>query len=320
LRPNIHPEAAGQPAIKPALWQASQFSLFVVRRSHEVRTRPVLAVLFLILAPALSKAAELKQQTVQAWETYVREASMRMEKRASGQSPFLWVDEKPDRVQRVRAGEVLVAPVDSDNPYTVPHGLIHHWIGAMFLPDANLDDVMDVLYDYDHYKDFYKPMVVKSKLLERTNDHAKITLLMMQKAFSVTAAVETDNEVLIRRPDAQRAYSLSNSVRVQEIADYGQPREHALPEGCGPGYVWREFSLSRLEQRDGGVYVEIETIAMSRGIPLALRWMIKPLVEAMPRKVMLATLTDTRDAVGEKIQAASMKTRTVAQATGAVGR
>jgi len=297
-----------------------RFSL-LVRRPHEVRTRPLLAVLLsLILAPALSKAVELKQQTVQAWETYVRGATMRMEKRASGQSPFLWVDEKPDRVQRVRAGEVLVAPVDGENPHTVPHGLIHDWIGAMFLPNAKLDDVMGVLNDYDHYKDFYKPMVVKSQLLEQTPEHAKISLLMMHKAFSVTAAVQTDNEVRIVRPVDNRAYSLSNSVRVQEVADYGKPREHTLPEGQGPGYVWRVFSVTRLEQRDGGVYVEMETIAMSRGIPLALRWMIKPLVEAMPRKVMLATLTDTRDAVGEEVQAASMKTQTVAQAMGADNR
>jgi hypothetical protein len=316
LRPNIPSEAGGQPAVKRALWPASQFALFV-RRLHEVRTRPLLAVLFFLLTPALSKAAELKQQTVEAWEAYVRVATLRMEKRASGQSPFLWMDEKPDRTQRARAGEVFVAPVDSDNPHTVPHGLIHHWIGAMFLPNAKLDDVMGVLHDYDHYKDFYKPLVVKSKLVERTQDHERVTLLMVQKAFSVNAAVETDNEVLIARLDANKAYSLSNSVRVQEIAHYGQPDEHALPEGQGPGYVWREFSVSRLEQRDGGVYVEIETIAMSRGIPVMLRWMIKPLVENLPRKIMLATLTDTRDAVGGEIQAASMKTQTLAQATGA---
>ena len=317
MRPNIHPKDGCQPAATRALWRASQFALFV-RRPHDVSTGPPLAALFLLLAPALSQAAELKQQTVEAWDTYVRGATMRMEKRASEQSPFLWMDEKSDRTQRVRAGEVLVAPVDSDNPHTVPHGLIHHWIGAIFLPNAKLDDVMGVLYDYDHYKDFYKPMVVKSKLLERTTDRAKITLLMMQKTFSVTAAVETENEVRIVRLDANRGYSISHSVRVQEIADYGQPREHALPEGQGPGYVWRVFSVSRLERRDGGVYVEMETIAMSRGIPLALRWMIKPLVEALPRNTLLATLTDTRDAVGDEIQAASVKTQTIAQTTGAV--
>jgi hypothetical protein len=166
---------------------ASLFARFV-RRPYVVRSRPALAILFLLLAPALSNAIELKQETLQAWDAYVRAAKTRMQERASGQSPFLWVDEKPDRVQRVRAGEVLVAPADSDSPHKVPRGLIHDWIGVVFLPNAKLDDVMRVLGDYDRYKDFYRPMVVKSKLLEQTHDHEKVTLLMLQKAFSVTAA------------------------------------------------------------------------------------------------------------------------------------
>ena len=284
------------------LMVASLFTLFAWRL-REVKTRAVLAILFLLLASARSKATELKEETVQAWDAYVRAANLRMEERAGGQSPFLWVDEKPDLAKRVRAGELVVATVDSDNPHKVPHGLIHDWIGAMFLPNAKLDDVMRVLDDYDRYKDFYKPMVVKSQLLERTDDHEEVTLLMMEKAFSVTAAVETEDEVRIVRLDGNRAYSLSNSIRVQEIAHYGQPGEHALPEGHGPGYIWRVFSVARLEQRDGGVYVEMETIAMSRGIPVAFRWLIKPLVEALPRKIMLATLKGTRDAASEETQA-----------------
>jgi len=271
-----------------------------------MRTRAVLAILFL-LPPALSKATELKQQTLQAWEDYVRAANTRLEQRATGKSPFLWVDEKPERVEHVRASEVLVAPVDSDNPHKVPHGLIHDWIGAMFLPNAKLDDVRRVLDSYDRYKDFYKPLVVKSKVVERTDDHEKIALVMVQKAFSVTAAVEIESEVRTVGPNSNRVYIVSNSVRVQEIANYGQPTEHALPEGHGPGYVWRQLSVSRLEERDGGVYVEMETIAMSRGIPVALRWMIKPLVESLPRKIMLATLNNTRDAVGEETKAAMMQ-------------
>ena len=281
---------------------ASLFARFV-RRPREVRSRAELAILFLLLAPALSSAMDLKPETLQAWDAYVRAAKMRMEERASGKAPFLWVDEKQDLAQRVRAGEVLVEPVDGDSPHAVPHGLIHDWIGAVFVPKAKLDEVMGVLDDYEHYKDFYRPMVVKSRLLEQTHDHEKVTLLMMQKAYSVTAAVETENEVHIARLGADRAYSLSTSVRVQEIADYGQPSEHALPEDHGPGYVWRTFTVTRLEQRDDGVYVEMELIGLSRGIPLVFRWLIQPLAERLPRNTLQATLQDTRDAVSQEIKA-----------------
>src|SRR5208283_3642142 len=78
-----------------------------VRRPREVRPGVELAILFLLLAPALSSAAELKPETLQAWDAYVCAAKMRMEERASGQAPFLWVDEGGGLAERVRAGEVL---------------------------------------------------------------------------------------------------------------------------------------------------------------------------------------------------------------------
>ncbi len=273
-----------------------------------MRSIPGLAILFFLLAPVLSSAVELKPETLHAWGNYVRAAKARMEERASGKAPFLWVDEERDLAQQVRAGEVLVEPVDGDSPHPVPHGLIHDWIGAVFVPKANLDEVMGVLDDYGHYPDFYKPMVAKSRLLEQTADHEKVTLLMVQKAYSVTGAVETDDEIQIARLGAHRAYSWSISVRVQEIADYGQPSERLLPEDRGPGYVWRTFGITRLEERDGGVYVEIEMTDLSRGIPWEFRWLIQPLAERLPRSMLVTTLQDTREAVCQKIRASSLKT------------
>jgi hypothetical protein len=236
-----------------------------------------------------------------------------MEERASGQNAFLWMDASPDLARRVREGEVLVAPGASHNPRKVPHGLIHHWVGAVFLSSVTLDEVMRVLDNYDHYSDFYRPIVLKSKLLERTDGYAKVNLLMVQKALGVTAAVETDNEIHIRKLDANRVYSLSNSVRVQEIADYGQPGERLLPEDHGPGYVWRMLSETRIEQRDGGVYVEMETIALSRGIPAEFFWLIKPLAEHLPRNIMFQMLKDTRDAVRKETETASRKNQQMTQ-------
>ena len=262
--------------------------------SSTMRTRTVLAILFLLLGVALSDAAELKQDTLQAWDAYVRTINLSVVDRGSGDRPFLWVDESPDLGRRVRAGEVLVASHDLRK---VPHGLIHHWIGAMFIPNATLNEVTRVLDDYDRYADFYRPIVVKSKLVARTDDCDKVTILMTQRAFSVTAAVETDSEVRTVKLDSNRIYSLSRSIRVQEIANYGRQDEHLLLEGQGPGYVWRMLGMTRAEQRDGGVYLEMETIGLSRGIPLEFRWLIQPLTEKLPRNIMFEMLNDTGAAV-----------------------
>ena len=134
---------------------------------------------------------------------------------------------------------------------------------------------------------------------------------MTQKALSVTGAVETDNEIQIARLGAGRAYSLTTSVRVREIADYGKPSEHALPEDHGPGYVWRTFNVTRLEQRDDGVYIEMELIGLSRGIPWAFRWLIQPLAERLPRNILRATMNETRDALNQRINAATLETPVV---------
>jgi len=257
-----------------------------------------------------TKATDLKPDTVQAWDGYVQTVNLTTTARAAGTGSFLYVDESPDLVQCVRRGGVVVT---NQFPREVPHGLIHHWLGAIFIPNVTLDQVASVIANYDHYSDYYKPFVVKSAVIERSGDEEKVNLVIVQKAFSVTAAVETDYEVRIVRLDANRIYIVNNAVRVQEIADYGQPSEHAFPEDKRPGYVWRTVGVTRLEQRDGGVYVEMETVALSRGIPVAFRWLIKPLTDNLPRKIMLETLEDTRAAVSGKAAPVPIYDQNIAQ-------
>ncbi|MGB6429697.1 MAG: hypothetical protein WBF06_03875 [Candidatus Acidiferrales bacterium] len=280
------------------------------RKPLAARIAAALAGLFLLLSAAPMGATDLKPVTVQAWDAYIQIIKATTTSRAAGSSPFLSVDEPTDLAPRLRGGEIVVV---NNDPHDVPHGLIHDWVGTMFLPNVTLDQVVGVLGDYDHYSDFYKPFVAKSAVLERNGDDETVTLVMVQRAFSVTAAVETDNDVRIVRVDANRAYVVSNAVRVQEIADYGEPNEHVYPEDQRPGYIWREVGVTRLEQRDGGVYVEIETIALSRGIPWAFRWLIEPLTNKLPREIMMKTLTDTRDAVNAAKESAPNSGQNVAQ-------
>src|ERR1700688_4396982 len=169
-----------------------------------IRIAATLAILIFLPGALPSHATELKQATVEAWDGYVRTVNSAMSRRAAGETPFLWVDESPDLLRRVQAGEVLVAGHDL---VKVPRGLIHHWMGAMFLRNATLDDVTRVLSDYNRYAEFYRPFVVKSKLLEDTTDRQKITIVMVQKAFSVTAALEADDEICVTKLDASRLYS-----------------------------------------------------------------------------------------------------------------
>ena len=107
--------------------------------------------------------------------------------------------------------------------------------------------------------------------------------------------------------DSSRIYSVSSSVRTQEVSDFGKSSEHLLAQDKGPGYVWRTFGVTRLQQRDGGVYLEMETVSLSRGIPWEFRWLIVPVTEHLPRNIMTQTLNDTRQAVNKAAQSAAAK-------------
>jgi hypothetical protein len=68
-----------------------------------------------------------------------------------------------------------------------------------------------------------------------------------------------------------------------------------LPEGQAPGYVWRTAGITRLEERNGGVYLEM--ISLSRGIPVAFSCLITPLTEKLPRTILFGILNDTGNAM-----------------------
>ncbi len=53
----------------------------------------------------------------------------------------------------------------------------------------------------------------------------------------------------------------------------------------------------RIEEAEGGAFVECLTISLSRQIPFGLGWAIKPFVTSLPRESLEGTLEATRVAV-----------------------
>ena len=113
-------------------------------------------LLILFAAAGSSYAAELNQQALAAWENYVASAKLQVQDRLAGKSPFLWVDEDPIRTRHLDSGEIVVEPIGKGNPISVPHGFIHHWIGAAFIPGATIQDLFGVVGDYSKYSEIYR--------------------------------------------------------------------------------------------------------------------------------------------------------------------
>jgi hypothetical protein len=98
-------------------------------------------------------------------------------------------------------------------------------------------------------------------------------------------------------------YSISRTTRMQEIAEYGTSEQHLLPKDEGTGLIWRAYSITRLDERDGGVYIEVEAIILSRDIPPGLRWFADPIVRRVSRTSLTTALRQTRDAVACRLGA-----------------
>jgi hypothetical protein len=262
-----------------------------------------LAAALLVLAASLtSKGAELNPETIKAWDTYMKVQNARVAEYSNGM-PFLWSDQSADRLRRLHKGETVIAPF-GENPHQVFQGLIHHWIGVVFLPGTHLDDVLSVVRDYGRYKDFYAPNVIESALLRQTETEDTFSLRMLNKAVVAKFALDTEFQNTYTRIDANKLYSTSYSTRVREVENFGLADEHEAPANTGRGLIWRLYSTSRFEQRDGGVYVELEAVALSRDVPGALRWLVNPIVRRTSRSAMIVSLQKTEGAVLATTQAA----------------
>jgi hypothetical protein len=250
-----------------------------------------------------AQAGELKKETLNDWAEYLETFKSATNERLKPGRSFLWTHENQIREQQVRSGQVLAGPADPHVPRHAASGLIHHWIGAAFIPDTRVDDVIATIREYDRYKDFYPPVVLSSKALHRSTTEDRFSVVLMNKSVLSKIALETDCRSTYFEVDPRRRYSISESTSIQEIENYGQPSERKLPPDEGSGYIWRLHSVTRFEERDGGVYLEIEALALTRDIPVALRWIVDPIVRRVSKSSLLTSLRQTEEAVGATVAA-----------------
>jgi hypothetical protein len=151
--------------------------------------------------------------------------------------------------------------------------------------------------DYGRYKEFYRPAVIDSKPIALSDAEDRFWLLLANKSLFRKTALESDYRSAQVRVDDRRRYTIAQTTRIQEIAEFGATGQHTLPEDQGTGLVWRIFGVMRFEERDGGVYVEIEAMALSRDVPASLRWLVDPIIRHVAKASLINSLQQTRDAV-----------------------
>jgi hypothetical protein len=250
----------------------------------------------LLLSSCIS-AADLKLETTEAWDAYFGEAKAAMHARLEDGAHFLWIDEEPGRREHIRKKGPLIQSTTDHNPQSVPSGLIHDWLGAGFVPNARIADILKVVRDYDHYADVYKPGVIASRLIEHDGTKDLFFLRFVNKSVVAKTALDCEGEASYIQVDEHRWYGYSVTSRIREIAQFETREQHTLPEGEGLGLMWRLASFTRLEEADGGVYAEVEALALSRDIPAAFRLIVNPIVRRVARGSLATSLHQTRVAI-----------------------
>ena len=272
---------------------------------------PVCVVLFAVMGlhaigSADLAAAELKPKTLKAFHRYVATAEARMKRERRRPDDLLYIETLPKSqfdsiMATLKQGEVYVQSVRlrdaKGGALDAPDGMIHHWVGDVFIPGKSVASALEVLRDYDDFKNLYKPEVIRSRLVSREDEDDYKVYMRLQKKSIVTVTLDTWYDIHFTPIGKNSGYSQSVSTRIQQVDDPGTPNEHLEPVGNDSGYLWRINSYWRYQQRDNGVVVEWESISLSRDIPFLLAWFVKPLVRSISREAVTDMLTATRKAV-----------------------
>lgn len=248
------------------------------------------AVLLLAFAPIPS--VRLNPQTLKEFEAYMQVADRSMNERALGQV----------RLSTQANNEPQIAPWDfNDNPRGLTDGLVHDWIGASFISDAKVADVVAVLQDYGRYREMYQPDLVQARVLSENGETRKVRMRTIKHKV-VTVILDIDYDIEYRKIPNGRVQVWSRSSSIREVEHAGKPNETVMPPDVGAGFLWRLNTYWQLEEREGGVYMECRAVSLTRGIPAIVSMIVKPMVTALPRESLTATLTATRSAVEARIK------------------
>jgi hypothetical protein len=274
----------------------------------QLHLRPAIAVLLAatLALPPSAMAHQPKPETLAAYEHYrnLTEARMDADRQAGH---FLYFDRFPAARRaeidaQLRRGEFYLEQLRTlkgDKKIPVPGGLIHHWIGAAFIPGATLAQTKAVLEDYEHQKTTYHPDVRKSRLVSQNGDTRDVFLQFYSKTI-VTAVFNVNFASTTTDYSPTQSQVRACSTRVADVEDFGTPNERELAPADSRGYLWQLCTWWHIEEKSGGTYIQVEAIELSRTVPFIFAWLVNPIIRDVPKTFLSHLLTATRKAVLKK--------------------
>jgi hypothetical protein len=271
----------------------------------EKRTKPWIVPVALALSvwtatlSAETPSGGPSARTIERWNAYVAATERRIESELAVTGAFFVSDFTADRgVTRnaITSGAIPVGTLStvdrSGRMLPVPGGTVAHWRGAVLLPRISLGSLLHVL-QHPAERGPYPDDVLSLRVLNRTPN--QLTLAMrLTRSKIVTATYDTEHVATYRRLGPLRASSRSVSSKIVEVVNAGTSAERVLAEGQDRGFLWRMNSYWRYEEVPGGVIVELESITLSRSIPMGLGLVLEPMIDRIARESVTRTLASVR--------------------------
>jgi hypothetical protein len=198
------------------------------------------------------------------------------------------LDSESDRT-RLQRGEPIIERLTPSAGAEVSGSLLHHWRGTAFVPGAKAADFERLMRDFPSYPQHFSPQVLQAGLLSQRGDRVEGWMRVRQHHV-ITVVMDTAYDITYGRLDSAHGYSISRSTRIAEIYGPGTSAERALNPNEEHGFLWRQNTYWSYEEKDGGLYLQIESVSLTRSIPHGLGWAIRPYIESIPRDSLEFTL------------------------------
>ncbi len=252
--------------------------------------------LMLAMAPGRVRA-EAPAAAVATFNSYVGVVEARLAQQHRSAEGFLAGEAgEVEGLARLRGGEVVVEQITPPAGAELPGALLHHWRGTAFAPGAKAEDFERLLRDFNGYSQYFAPQVLQARLMAADGDRVE-GWMRVRERHVITVVLDSTYDVEFGRLDGQHGWSASRSTRIAEVDGAGTKGERVLGAGEEHGFLWRMNSYWSWEERDGGLYMQIESVSLTRGIPVGLGWAVRPFVESIPRESLEFTLRAAKSRV-----------------------
>ena len=272
------------------------------RRTHSASThsvgsfiRALLPFLPFLAASGLA-AAEPPPAASSAFNTYVASLELRLALQHRSQNGFVAPPPAGQSDLRLRQGELIIEQLTPSSSADLPGAMLHHWRGTAFIPGGKAADFEPLMKDFNAYPQHYAPQVMDAKILSQQGDHFQAVMRVRQKHV-ITVVMDTAYDITFGRLDPQHGYSISRSTQIDEIDSPGTRNERTLKSTEEHGFLWRLNTYWSYQEREAGLYVQIESASLTRSIPTGFGWIIGPFVKSVPRESLEFTLRSTCNAL-----------------------